>query len=85
VHNLQFSFPCYIPYLMGLAIITLHIHANSLLQYFTYFYFLFNKSLSGLEDVMANEKMVNKLWSLNERINSRSLVLGTVSASASEN
>jgi len=33
---------------------------------------------------MANEKMVSKLCSLNERISSRSLVLGTVSASASE-
>lgn len=61
MHNLQFSFSRHIPYLMGLAIITVHIHANSVLQYFTYLYFLFNKSLSGLEDVMPNEKTVSKL------------------------
>ena len=61
MHNLQFSFSRYVSYLMGLAIITLHIHANSLLQYFTYLYFLFNKPFSGLEDEMPNEKMVSKL------------------------
>ena len=61
VHNLQFSFSCHFLYLIGLSTIYLYIHANSVPQCFTYFYFLFKKPLCGLEDVMPNVKIVIKL------------------------